>query len=129
MEVDESGKTFTRPDHLMNIRKGGENLNPPGETAHQAWAGEVMPIAKRPTDATQPAYGDWGPFLGKASFYWLRYGNYLIGLNTTSAKTFTLPVPGDVAQAKDLVSGKELELKNGVPVPPLTTVVLYLGKK
>jgi hypothetical protein len=126
--VEESGKTFTRPDHLMNIRNGGEKLNPPGDASHQAWAGEVMPIAKRPADATQPAYGDWGPFLGKASFYWLRYGNYLIGLNTTSDKTFTLPDPGDVAQAKDLVSGKELELKNGVPVPPLTTVVLYLGK-
>lgn len=129
VEVDENGQTFTRPDHLMNIRKGSEKLNPPGEKAHQAWAGEVMPIAKRPADASQPAYGDWGPFLGKATFYWLRYGNYLIGLNTTPDKTFTLPTPGDVARAKDLVSGKEMDLKGGVPVPPLSTVVLYLGKK
>ena len=128
VEVDESGQTFTRPDHLMNIRKGGEKLNPTGEAAHQAWAGEVMPIAKRPADASQPAYGDWGPFLGKASFYWLRYGNYLIGLNTTPDKTYTLPAPGEVARAKDLVSGKEIELKAGVPVPPLTTAVFYLGR-
>ena len=128
-EVDGSGQFFIRPDHLMNIRKGGEKLNPPGDTAHQAWAGEVMPIAKRPADASQPAYGDWGPFLGKAQFYWLRYGDYLMGLNTTSDKTFTLPAPGMIPKAKDLVSDREIELKDGVPVPPLSTVVLYLGTK
>ena len=129
VEVDESGQTFTRPDHLMNIRKGGEKFNPPGEDSHQAWAGEVMPIAKRPADASQPAYGEWGPFLGKATFYWVRYGDYLIGLNTTTDKTFTLPAPSGIAKAKDLVSGKMIKLKKGVPVPPLSTVVLYLGAK
>lgn len=129
VEVDESGQTFTRPDHLMNIRKGGEKLNPSGDTAHQAWAGEVMPIAKRPMDASQPAFGGWGPFLGKASFYWVRYGDYLIGLNTTSDKTFNLPSLGGFPKSKDLVSGKEIELRDGVPVPPLSTVVLYLGAK
>ena len=87
-----------------------------------------MPIAKRPADASQPAYGDWGPFLGKASFYWLSYGNYLIGLNTTSDKTFTLPAPNDIVKAKDLVNGKELALKDAIPITLLTTVVLYLGR-
>lgn len=127
VEVEESGNTFTRPDHLQNIRNGGEGLNPPGESAHQAWAGEVLPIAKRPDDASQPAYGAWGPFLGKAAFYWVSYGDYLIGLNTTEKRTFTLPTPEGISKARDLVSGKELELQGGVPVPPLSTVVLYLG--
>jgi hypothetical protein len=128
VEVERSGKDFIRPDHLQNIRNGGEKLNPPGEQGHQAWAGEVLPMAKRPDDASQPKYGNWGPFLGKASFYWLRYDNYLIGLNTTEHQTFTLPAPPDAATAKDLVSGKEMSLRDGVKVPPLTTVVFYLGQ-
>jgi len=128
VEVDESGKTFTRPDHLNNIRRGSEKLNPPGETVHQAWAGDVMPIAKRPDDASQPAYGDWGPFLGKASFYWLRYGDYLIGLNTTKDHVYSLPVPENISQAVDLVSGKKFSCSGGVKVPPLSTIVLYLGR-
>jgi hypothetical protein len=131
VEVDESGKSFTRPDFLQCIRRGSERLNPPGEDSHQAWAGEVMPIAKRPADASQPSYGAWGPFLGKASFYWVRYGNYLIALNTTEDRTFSLPAAAslDLPQAKELVSGKDLDLKRGVPVPPLTTKVLFLGKR
>jgi hypothetical protein len=128
VEVNESGKSFTRPDHLQRIRPGGEKLTPPGVTSHQAWAGEVMPIAKRPDDATQPAYGAWGPFVGKASFYWLQYGDYLIGLNTTENQTFTLPTQSlGLTSARDLVSKKDLSLKEGVPVKPLTTVVLKVG--
>jgi hypothetical protein len=33
-----------------------------------------LPIATRPADASRPEYGKWGPFVGKAAFYWLRYG-------------------------------------------------------
>ncbi len=127
VEVNESGKTFVRPDHLQGIRNE-EKLKPPGDTSHQAWAGEVMPIAKRPDDASQPPYGAWGPFVGKADFYTLRYGDYLIAMNTTQARTFTLPAQPDHPTAKDLVTGKEINLKAGVPVPPLTTIVLFLGK-
>jgi hypothetical protein len=87
-----------------------------------------MPIAKRPDDASQPAYGDWGPFLGKASFYWLRYGDYLIGLNTTKDHVYSLPVPENISQAVDLVSGKKFSCSGGVKVPPLSTIVLYLGR-
>ena len=52
-----------------------------------------MPVSKRPADAAQPKYGDFGPFVGKAAFYSLRYGDYLIGLNTTEDHTYTLAVP------------------------------------
>lgn len=126
VEVDESGRTFVRPDHLQRIRPGGEGLKPPGETAHQAWAGETMPIAKRPDDASQPEYGKWGPFVGKASFYWVRYGHYLIGLNTTEDKTFTLPAPAGHAQGQELVTSQKMALEGGIPVPPLSTRILYL---
>jgi len=127
VEVNDSGQTFARPDHLQGIRNE-ERLKPPGDTSHQAWAGEVMPIAKRPDDASQPAYGSWGPFVGKADFYSVRYGNYLIGMNTTGSRTFTLPAPLDHPIARELVTGQQLSLKNGIAVPPLTTVVLYFNE-
>ena len=73
-------------------------------------------------------YGDWGPFLGKAAFYSLRYGDYLIGMNTTENRSYTLHVPPGYDQAEELISGKEMQLSGDVSVPPLSTVVLYLGK-
>ncbi len=86
-----------------------------------------MPIAKRPDDATSPKYGDWGPFLGKAALYSLQYGDYLIGMNTTENHSWTLHVPPGYSHAPELIAGKEMDLTGDVTVPPLSTVVLYLG--
>lgn len=123
-EVVSSGHEWTRPDIIDFERSGG--LPPPGEQIHQAWQGEKLPISKRPDDATQPRYGSWGPFVGKAAFYWLRYGHYLIGLNTTETRTYSLPVPPGYTHAPDLFSGKMLDLSAGVKVGPRSTVVLWL---
>jgi hypothetical protein len=126
-EVIDSGETYTRPDWIDRIR--GRGITPPGQDIHQAWAGEVMPISKRPEDATSPAYGEWGPFVGKAAFYQLRYGDYLIGVNTTEDREYTLKVPEGLERAMDLVTRKEIEVKGGVRIPALSTVVLDLGKE
>jgi hypothetical protein len=126
VEVIGSGETYERPDWIDGIRDSGHP--PPGAEIHQAWAGEIMPIAKRPDDAESPKYGDWGPFLGKAAFYSLQYGDYLIGMNTTENRSWTLHVPPAYRHARELISGKEMQLAGGVAVPPLSTVVLYLGK-
>ncbi len=126
VEVISSGETYERPDWIDRLRDVGHP--PPGEEIHQAWAGDIMPIAKRPDDAKSPKYGDWGPFVGKAAFYSLRYGDYLIGMNTTGDRSWTLHVPPGYRQAPELISGKEMELTGDVAVPPLSTVVLYLGK-
>lgn len=126
VEVISSGETYSHPDWIDNIRTRG--FVPPGEAIHQAWAGEKLPIAKRPDDAKSPKYGDWGPFVGKAAFYSLQYGDYLIGLNTTEDQTYYLRVP-DAEAHRDLVSKKEIKARDGViKVGPLSTVVLYLGK-
>jgi hypothetical protein len=125
-EVVSSGKEYTRPDWIDGIRSRGHV--PPGEAIHQAWAGEKLPIAARPADATLPKYGDWGPFVGKAAFYTLRYGDYLIGMNCSYDKSYALSVPAGSTFAPDLISGKSLSLAEPVQVPPLSTVVLYLGK-
>ena len=126
VEVISSGETYERPDWIDRIRDVGHP--PPGEEIHQAWAGEIMPIAKRPDDATSPKYGDWGPFVGKAAFYSLQYGDYLIGMNTTENRSWNLHVPPGYVRAPELISGKEMELTGDVAVPPLSTVVLYLGR-
>jgi len=125
-EIIPSGHNWTRPDIIDFERIGG--FPPPGHHIHQAWQGEVLPIAKRPDDATQPAYGSWGPSVGKAAFYWLRYGDYLFGINTTATRTYSLPLPTGFDNAPDLVSGKTMDLRNGLAVGPLTTVILYFGK-
>jgi hypothetical protein len=123
--VIKSGEVYERPDWIDNTRSAGHV--PPGEQIHQAWAGDKMTISKRPDDAKYPAYGDWGPFLGKAAFYSLHYGPYLIGMNTTEDRTYTLHPPAGLLRAKDLVSGKQVEFSSDYAVPPQTTVVFFLG--
>jgi hypothetical protein len=125
-EVESSGQEWTRPDVIDFERSGG--FPPPGKKIHQAWRGEKLPIAQRPADASRPQYGAWGPFVGKASFYWLHYGDYLIAINTTSDKTYALKPPEKNSEAKELVSGKIVKLAAPFPVAPRTTVVLFLGK-
>ncbi len=86
-----------------------------------------MPISKRPDDAKVPAYGEFGPFVGMAAFNSLRYGDYLIGLNTTEDRSYTLAVPPDAGEVTDLVTGKTGRPNGGINVAPLSTVVLDLG--
>ncbi len=125
-EVNASGEQWTRPDIIDFERSGG--IPPPGEKIHQAWRGEKLPIAKRPADATRPEYGKWGPFVGKAAFYSLRYGDYLIAINTTTDRSFSLNASGVPAEGKDLVSGRTLKLNAPLAVAPLSTVVVWSGK-
>lgn len=125
-ELIPSGHIWIRPNIIDFERTGG--LPPPNEHIDQAWSGETLEISKRPDDAKFPAYGNWGPFVGKAAFYWIRYDDYLIALNTSDSSSYTLPVPADIDSAPDLVSEKIIDLKNDVKVGPRSTVVLYLAR-
>jgi hypothetical protein len=125
-QVVPSGYTYTRPDWIDGIR--GKGMPPPGQDIHQAWAGEELPISARPADAALPAYGEWGPFLGKAAFYQLQYGPYLIGMNCSTDKAFELKSPAGLQSAPELISGKTLSLNGPISVKPMSTVVLWLGE-
>ncbi|HRU01266.1 MAG TPA: hypothetical protein P5239_06155 [Victivallales bacterium] len=105
-------------------------FNPLGENIHQAWKGEKLPIAKHTDDAKAPEYGKWGPFVGKASCYWLQYGNYFIALNTTDTNTYFITIPPEIKSksAFDLASGKTLILEDKLRVNPLSTIVLNIQK-
>lgn len=124
-EFETSGMTYTVPDWTdMGFGNGGFHY--PGDL-HQAQEGEKLPIAKIP-DGVKFRPGDENSYAGKASFYACRYGDYLIGMNCTSDKTYTLAVPPTIAKASELVCGKTITIANGgIAVKPMSTVVLYLG--
>ena len=52
-----------------------------------------------------------GAFVGKAAFYTLRYGDYLIAINTTSDQTFELKTPADIRNAVELIVGQNHEAR------------------
>ena len=120
-QFEPSGLNFTRPDHT-NFSFLKHDLAYPGEW-HSALAGEKLPIAQLPS-GIKFAPGDESVYAGKASFYTLRYGPYLIGMNTTTDKTFDLASPG---QSRELVSGKEVKAGQILKVGPRSTAVLLVG--
>jgi hypothetical protein len=119
-----SGKEYTLPDWTDKALVRG--FQPPGDI-RQAFAGLKLPVAAPPPGIGRiPGQGD--PFAGRASFYACRYGPYLIGMNASKERTYELKTPAGVAAAPDLVSGKTIPLGGPVRVPPMSTVVLYLGR-
>ncbi|TQE34749.1 Tat pathway signal sequence domain protein, partial [Streptomyces ipomoeae] len=69
---------------------------PPGETLHQSQQGDVYHLAPVPDDVPDPAMGVHFDgvetmLVGRAPLYVCEYGDYLIAMNTTTDKTFTLP--------------------------------------
>ena len=124
-EFEPSGMTYTLPDWI-DFGFGGGGHHYPGDR-HQAFAGEKQDIPKIP-DGVKFRPGDENSYAGKAAFYTCRYGNYLIGMNCKKEKYYALTIPKGVTQARELMRGKRLALKNKLQVPPMTTVVLYIGR-
>lgn len=124
-QFEPSGLTYTVPDWI-DQGLAWNTHGYPGDL-HQALAGEKQPIAKIPAGVRFKP-GDENSFAGKAEFYVCRYGDYLIGMNCTSDKTYTLNAPAGMTHAPELVSGKTAALPKGaLAVKPMSTVVLYLG--
>ncbi|HEY1719183.1 MAG TPA: hypothetical protein VGH42_12945 [Verrucomicrobiae bacterium] len=122
-EFEPSGLFYTRRDAIGGATPGGVHYP---DDLHSAEAGEKLPIAKIP-DGVRFRPGDDNVFAGKGQFYTLRYGNYLIGMNMTTDKTFELKPPENFKTARELVSGKMIDLSAPVKVSPRSTVVLWLG--
>ncbi|MET8982805.1 Tat pathway signal protein [Streptomyces sp. NPDC004539] len=123
------GRAHTEPDWVnweftvgdLNIPDGG--FDPPGDVLHQAFAGQVLPLAKAPADAPERAVGEESPFAGRASFYRCAYGPYLIAMNTTGDRTYTCDLKGFGA-ARNLVTGAAVRGDACLTVAPGTTLVL-----
>jgi hypothetical protein len=123
-QFEPGGQVYARPDYInFGFANGGPKF--PVEM-HSASAGEKLPIAKVPAGVKfRP--GDENVYAGKADFYTLHYGNYLIGMNMTTDKTFELKPPAGISEAKELVSGKTIKFDAPLKVGPRSTVVLWLG--
>jgi hypothetical protein len=124
-EYEASGMTYKRPD-WTNFGFGNGGLRYPGDL-HSAHAGEELPIAKIP-EGIRFRPGEENVYAGKGTFYTLRYGPYLIGMNCTKDKTYQLRIPEGYPQTMELVSGKIIAPNKTLNVPPLSTVVLYLDE-
>lgn len=125
VQFDDSGMTFTRDGRVIEAQSSRHEKSK-GDV-QQAFEGEVQPIAKIP-DGLKFKPGQESVYAGKGTFYQLRYGPYLIGMNMTTNRTFELKRPDGVAEADELVSKKRLSLPEPLKVGPRSTVVLWLGE-
>ncbi|MET7745576.1 Tat pathway signal sequence domain protein [Streptomyces sp. NPDC005385] len=102
---------------------------PPGDTLHQSQKGDVYHLAPVPADVPDPTLGVHFDgvetmLVGRAPFYYCAYGDYLIAMNTSTDKVFTLPARTDFGPARDLVTGKTVGANVRPRIGPRSTLVL-----
>lgn len=124
VKFEPSGKTWKRPN-WTNFGFGNGGLRYPVKL-ESALTGEELPIPKFPPGVPFDPRKEI-VFAGRADFYQLRYGPYLIGMNTTKDKTFEMASPAGVKEAPDLVARTSVTLDAPLKVGPRSTVVLFLG--
>lgn len=117
---EDSGMRYTRPD-WVNLGFQGSREWYGG--IHSAHAGDVLPIAKIP-EGVLFKVGDENIYAGKAEFYQLEYGKYIIVMNTTKEKTFKYVVP-QCRNIYSLTEDKREVKEQAIILPPRTTYVLY----
>jgi Putative Ig domain len=120
-----AGIFITRPNFVDGM---GANVYTPPDNPTNAYAGERLPVAANglmnpPSSITNSS--PYQPFVGKADAYAFRYGKFLIGMNCSETKKFTLRVPKGFVSATDLVSSSTVNAD--VTLNPLNTAVLYLN--
>ena len=93
------------------------------EGIHSAHAGEVLPVARIP-EGVPFKVGDENIYAGKADYYQLEYGKYIIVMNTTKEKTFEYVVP-EGGRTYSLTEGGREVKERVITLAPRTTYVLY----
>lgn len=109
-----------------NMAFGNGGVKYPG-TFSAAQAGEKQGIAQAPVGQPPVKAGQESPYAGRADFYTLRYGPYVIGLNMSKDKTFEITAPETSGPATELVTGRSVAPGSREKVPPRTTVVFRSG--
>lgn len=123
-----SGHIYRRPGTVVfGFGNGGAHLKyPAGSFPLSAHAGDELPIAASPPGVPFKP-GAESVHAGKGDFYLLRYGDYLIAMNTTGGREQNFEVPAEFAAARDLVRPEAAPGGAGPrAVAPRGTVILRL---
>lgn len=126
-EFEPSGLYFTRPD---NPHINGTRFTITYPEAGSVWtAGERQAVARLP-DGSRYVPGEDNGYAGRADFYQLSYGPYLIAMNSSEGKRFSLALPPRAGPVRELVSGSTVEpTTQSLVLPPGSTAVIYLGER
>ncbi|ESQ79325.1 hypothetical protein AEYBE204_09965 [Asticcacaulis sp. YBE204] len=124
-EYEPSGLSYTRPN---NPHINGTRFTVKYPDDGDVWtAGEQDPVAKLPADSKY-VVGEDNPYAGRADYYQLTYGPYLVAVNASANKRFEVKLPVRSKPVKELVSGKTLAPDVAlIPLTPGTSAVIYLG--
>lgn len=120
-KFDSSGIWYTVPDYT-NMAFGNGGLKYP-DSLHLATTGKNQPIAKIP-DGIAYRKGQEHPLAGRADYYEMHYGNYIIAMNASKTKIVELKVPEGFEASVNLVTGEKVTAKS-VVVSSQSTVILY----
>lgn len=134
-------------DRIVNMRvnarapKSGETrtFSSSLEEGHES----VVADRRRHIPPPPPSIGEWSMDwgwremrMGRAWFSQVHYGDYLIGMNMTrkttyQASVYELEVPDELQDktARDLISGREVDLSDPVILGPRSTMVLHVGEE
>ena len=125
-EFEASGLAFTRPN---NPHINGWRFSIAYPEDGEVWtAGEQQPVARLP-EGSKYVPGEDNAYAGRADYYELRYGPYLIAMNSSKNKRFELQLPARKAAVKDLASGKAIApATRSLRIEPGATAVIYLGE-
>ena len=124
-QFDSSGLFYTMPDYT-NMAFGNGGLKYP-DGLHLATAGEKEPIAKIP-DGIPYKIGQEHPSAGRANFYKMQYGNYLIAMNARQDKLFEINVPKGFSGAINLITKEKIGKETIIKLPANSSLVLYNEK-
>lgn len=119
--IDDSGMCYTRPDW---VNLGFAGWREWYKDVHSAHAGEELKIARIPAGIKFKP-GDENVYAGKALYYRLNYGKYIIAMNSSDDQTFELPLPPGKKSTLNLTNGRQPVSDAVIKVAPQSTVVLY----
>ena len=116
---------FIMPDQT-NMAFGNGGVKYPGNLT-SAHTGEKQFLAQAPLGQPPVKPGQESPSAGRADFYTLHFGPYVIGLNMSKAKTFAINAPESGGSITELITQRQVAPGATENVPPRTTVVYRAG--
>lgn len=131
---------FTRPDHELLVDMIAQNESPPSGLSLTVDTPEgPRTFPQTPLPPGMSAWQELPPNsidrrAGRAYFYRMQFGDYLIGMNTTEKGTYRessyqLALPPGTSAALDVATGQEVDVSRPVEVGPQTTKVLHLRRE